>query len=443
MEKLLPHNIEAERGVLGSLIIDPEALDQIADKLTPDDFYRESHRAIYQAILTITARHEEADYITIQDELERTDKPLEDATYLIDLTNAVPTSGNVAYYAAIVARTALDRRIIHAGGQVAAIGYGQMDNGLDEVEKLVFALGKQKSSSDFSSAGCIVDTVLADLFALQHSERSVIGVPTGFTDIDSCLGGLQRSDLIILAGRPSMGKTSLMLSVAYNAALRYKQHVGIFSLEMSKVQLVHRLLSYETKIPLFRLRNGQIEEQEWDKLETAGKRLNVSNLQIEDTGGITLSALRSKARRLKAKQGLDLLIVDYLQLMHASSEERNRNREREVAEISSGLKEIAKELDLPVLALAQLSRAVESRQSKIPQLSDLRESGSIENDADVVMFIYRDDYYAGFDNNGKSLSDRPGTADIVIAKHRNGPIGNVSLAFRAAETRFSNLGEDA
>jgi len=431
MERELPYNLEAEQGVLGSLIIDPDVYDLIADRLHAEDFYRDSHRNIYAVVAELADKGIPSDYITLCDELERQNKLHSEITpgYISSLINGVPTSGNVEYYADLVARAALNRRIIHASGRIAALAYAQQDDALEESEKLLFAVAPH-SHRDFSTAGQVVDDVLSDLDALYRQERSLVGVPTGFVGIDHYLGGMQRSDLLIVAGRPGMGKSSYMLSIAYHAAIRENLRVAIFSLEMSKKQLMQRLLSYDTHVDLYRLRNGHIQDHEWDLLMASRERLHTDRMHIDDTGGITLAELRAKARRLHAQQGLDLLIVDYLQLMHADSHHRNGNREQEVAQISTGLKELAKELDIPVMALAQLSRAVESRATKVPQLSDLRESGAIENDADVIQFLYRPGYYDPEASQGQ--------ADIIIAKHRNGPVGTVSLRFVANETRFCN-----
>lgn len=434
-ERPLPFSLEAECSVLGSIIIDPAAYDEVSDRLMVVDFYRDAHRLIYEVIVYLASHRTPPDYLTVCEELARRSvlAQVGDRGYISSLMSEVPTSGNVVYYADIVARTAMLRRLIHAAGTIAASAYSQDENALEEAEKALFAVQMGHSSSDFALAPSIVDDVLIDLEALHTHQKSIVGVPTGFRAVDYYLGGMQRSDLIILAARPGMGKSSYMLSVAYNAVMQYAMRVGIFSLEMSKKQLMQRLLSYDSHVDLYRLRNGQIEDHEWETLMASRNRLATNLLAIDDTGGITLSALRNKARRLKAKQGLDLLIVDYLQLMHTDSRNKDRNREQEIAEISTGLKELAKELDIPVLALAQLSRAVESRQDKHPQLSDLRESGSIENNADVIEFIYRDEYYHPTD------TERPGIAEIIIAKHRNGPIGTVDLHFKASETRFEEL----
>ncbi len=438
MEKLLPQNIEAESGVLGSIIIDPEAIMQVADFLTAEDFYRDAHRTIYETIVQLYEQREPADFITICDELERKNK-LEDiggASYITSLINQVPTSGNIEYYGRIVERTAILRRLIHAAGQIAATAYeeGDADAALDTAEKLIFGITQRHARSDFSMLRDLLSDYMNKLDQLHERRGSIVGVPTGFTDLDRLTGGLQKSDLIILAARPAVGKTSLCLSLAHNATVKYKQSVAIFSLEMSKEQLVQRLLSMDAGIDQQRLRTGWIEDDEWERIIDGMERLAEANIWIDDTAGISTMEMRSKARRLKAEHGVDLIIVDYLQLMQstAAGSKRNENRVQEISEISRNLKGLARELDVPVMALAQLSRAVESRQSKVPQLSDLRESGSIEQDADIVMFIYRDDVY-------NPDTERKNIADIIVAKHRNGPVGEVSLYFQANQTRFSDL----
>jgi len=437
VEKLLPQNIEAECGVLGSIIIDPEAIVQVSDFLHADDFYRDAHHTIYEVILQLYEEHEPADFITICDELERRNR-LEEvggASYITSLINQVPTSGNVEFYARIVERTAILRRLIHAAGQIAAIAYeeGDADIALDKAEQLIFNISQRHARSDFTHMRDVLAEYMNKLDKLHERRGTIVGVPTGFTDLDRITGGLQKSDLIVLAARPGIGKSSLALSLAHNAALKYYTSIAVFSLEMSKDQLAQRLLSMDAGIDQQRLRTGIIEEDEWDRIVYAMDTLSESNIWIDDTAGISTMEMRSKARRLQAEHGIDLIIVDYLQLMQATiGGKRNENRVQEISEISRSLKGLARELNIPVLALAQLSRAVESRQSKVPQLSDLRESGSIEQDSDIVMFIYRDDLY-------NQESERKNIADIIIAKHRNGPIGEISLYFQASQTRFRDL----
>ncbi len=390
VEKLLPQNIEAECGVLGSIIIDPEAIVQVSDFLRPDDFYRDAHRTIYEVILQLYEEHEPADFITICDELERLNK-LEEvggASYITSLINQVPTSGNVEFYGRIVERTAILRRLIHAAGQIAAIAYeeGDADIALDKAEQLIFNISQRHSRSDFTHMRDILAEYMSKLDQLHERRGTIVGVPTGFTDLDRLTGGLQKSDLIVLASRPGVGKTSLALSLAHTTALKYQNSIAIFSLEMSKDQLAQRLLSMDAGIDQHRLRTGRIEEDEWDRIVYAMDTLSEANIWIDDTASISPMEMRSKARRLQAEHGIDLIIVDYLQLMQAVvGGKRNENRVQEISEISRSLKGLARELNMPVLALAQLSRAVEARQSKVPQLSDLRESGCLTGETLVYL----------------------------------------------------------
>jgi replicative DNA helicase len=390
VEKLLPQNIEAECGVLGSIIIDPEAIVQVSDFLRADDYYRDAHRTIYEVILQLYEEHEPADFITICDELERQNK-LEEvggASYITSLINQVPTSGNVEFYARIVERTAILRRLIHAAGQIAAIAYeeGDADIALDKAEQLIFNISQRHARSDFAHMRDILAEYMNKLDQLHERRGAIVGVPTGFTDLDRLTGGLQKSDLIVLAARPGIGKSSLALSLAHNSALKYHNSIAVFSLEMSKDQLAQRLLSMDAGIDQQRLRTGGIEDDEWDRIVYAMDTLSEANIWIDDTAGISTIEMRSKARRLQAEHDIDLIIVDYLQLMQATiGGKRNENRVQEISEISRSLKGLARELNIPVLALAQLSRAVESRQSKVPQLSDLRESGCVTGDTLVYL----------------------------------------------------------
>ena len=390
LEKLLPQNIEAECGVLGSIIIDPEAIVQVADFLFPEDFYRDAHRTIYEVILQLYEQHEPADFITICDELQRRNKLEESGgpSYITSLINQVPTSGNVEYYGRIVERTAILRRLIHAAGQIAAIAYeeGDADLALDKAEQLIFSISQRHAHADFSSLREILSDYMTKLDQLHEQRGTIVGVPTGFTDLDRLTGGLQRSDLIILAARPAVGKTSLALSLAHNAAVKHQRSVAIFSLEMSKDQLVQRLLSMDASVDQQRLRTGWIEDDEWERIIVAMGTLSEANIWIDDTASISTVEMRSKARRLLSEHGVDLIIVDYLQLMQSSvGGKRNENRVQEISEISRNLKGLARELNVPVMALAQLSRAVESRQSKVPQLSDLRESGCLTGDTPIYL----------------------------------------------------------
>jgi replicative DNA helicase len=390
VEKLLPQNIEAESGVLGSIIIDPEAIVQVADFLHAEDFYRDAHRTIYEVIISLYEQQQPADFITICDELEGRGK-LEDVggpSYVTSLINQVPTSGNAEYYGRIVERTAILRRLIHAAGEIAATAYQESDAdvALEKAEQLIFNISQRHAHADFSPLRDILTEYMSKLDQLHERRGSIVGVPTGFTDLDRLTGGLQRSDLIILAARPAMGKTSLALSLAHSSAIKHKQSIAVFSLEMSKEQLVQRLLSMDAGIDQQRLRTGWIEDDEWERIIYAMGTLSEASIWIDDTAGISTMEMRSKARRLQAEHGVDLIIVDYLQLMQSSTGgARNKNREQEISEISRNLKGLAREINVPVLALAQLSRAVESRSSKIPQLSDLRESGCITGDSLVYL----------------------------------------------------------
>ncbi len=391
VEKLLPQNLEAEAGVLGSLLIDPDATVQVADFLRPDDFYREAHRAIYQAVVDLYEAGQPADLITLTDELARRGR-LDDIggiSYVSSLANQVPTSANVEYYAHIVERTAILRRLIHAAGQIAAVAYNEPDaaSALDQAEKLIFNVSQRFTRDDLEPIRVTLQEYFDKLDHLHERRDSIVGVATGFSDLDKMTGGLQKSDLIILAARPSVGKTALALSLAHNSSLRYGHTIAVFSLEMSKEQLVARLLSMDAGVDQQRLRTGHINDDEWERISESVARLSGANIYIDDTPGITLIEMRSKARRLMMERGFDLLIVDYLQLMHGSGGGRagHENRVQEISEISRGLKGLARELNVPVMALSQLSRAVESRTDKKPQLSDLRESGCLTGDTPVFL----------------------------------------------------------
>ncbi len=435
VDHLPPHNLEAEQSVLGALLIDRDAIIRIATSVKPADFYRTAHRIIYQAVLSLYNRREPTDLVTLVDELSRHER-LADAggeSYLTELIAATPTSVHVEYYANIVARTATRRRLIEAGGEIIRIGFNdteEVEDALDQAEQLLFEVSQRRQTREFRSLGEILEHYFDRLDTLHQHKGDIVGVPTGFADLDKLLGGLQKSDLIIAAARPSVGKSALGLGFAFNAAVHHNMTVGLFMLEMSGEQIVQRLLSMETGVDSHRLRMGIIDDSEWNSVVRAFGRLSEAPIFIDDTATVTLMDVRSKARRLAAEHGLDLLLIDYLQLMSGSK--RTENRVQEISEISRGLKGLARELDIPVVALAQLSRAVESRQSKVPMLSDLRESGSIEQDADIVMFIYREEMY---DDD----TDRKGIADIIVSKHRNGPVGQVHLRFFERTARFADL----
>jgi replicative DNA helicase len=431
-DKVVPHNVEAEEAVLGSLLIDPEAIFRVSPFLKPDDFYIVKNGWIYDVVLSLHERRQPADFVTVCDELENRAQ-LEEVggpAYISSLVNSVPTAIHVEAYGYIVERTALRRRLISAAGQIAGFAYEEdqnVDEVIDRSEAVLFGISQRRASRDLVP----IRQVLADYYDriayLYEHRGEPLGIPTGFIDLDKLLGGLQRSDLIIIAARPGVGKTSLLLAMALTAARRFRQKVAVFSLEMSNEQLVQRLISSETGIDSQRLRLGELEESEWPTFVEAAGRLSDTMLFIDDTPGISALQLRTKARRLHAEFGLDLIMVDYMQLM--SGDFRSENRVQEISYISRALKGLARELNLPVLAASQLSRAVEQRHDKKPILSDLRESGSIEQDADVVIFIYRDELY-------NAETEMKNIADIIVAKHRHGPTGTVQLFFRKHLAQF-------
>jgi replicative DNA helicase len=434
LEKLPPSNLEAEQSVLGSLLIDRDAVIRIASFLKPGDFYSGGNGLIYEAILDLYNRRVPPDFVTVVDELTRRER-LQDVggvSYLTDLINTVPTAVHIEYYGRIVERTATLRRLIDAGASIINIGYDdsiEVEEALDRSERAIFGVSQLRTVRDFVGIGEVLETYFDKLDTIQQHRGDVVGVPTGYADMDKLTGGFQRSDLIILAARPSVGKSALQLGITHNAAVKHGKTVGIFSLEMSAEQLVQRLLSMETGVDSHRLRMGLIDDSEWDQISRAFGRLAEANVYIDDTPGISIMEVRSKARRLFAERGLDLIIVDYLQLL---SGRRTENRVQEISEISRSLKGLARELNIPVLALSQLSRAVESRTDHRPMLSDLRESGSIEQDADIVMFIYREEVY-------DKETEKKGLAEVIIAKHRNGPVGTVNLRFFERTARFADL----
>jgi replicative DNA helicase len=436
-ERLPPQNVEAEQSVLGSILIDRDAIVRVAGFLRPEDFYREAHRTIYQATLDLFERREPADFVLLCDELERRGR-LEQVggpSYLTSLINMVPTAVNVEYYGHIVERCAILRRLISAGGQIAGVAYDMQHDAemaVDKAEQILFALTQRRRTQEFVAISRVLENYFDQIDYIHQHRGQTFGVPTGFKKLDELTGGLQRSDLIILAARPGMGKTSFALNIASHAALKNKIAVGIFSLEMSRDQLVQRLICSEAGIDSHRLRTGFIEESEWSKIAQAIGELSEAPIFIDDTPGISVMELRTKARRLQAEHDLGFIIVDYLQLMQGRTDRANENRVQEVSDISRSLKALARELNVPVLTASQLNRAVEQRPGNRPQLSDLRESGSIEQDADLVLFIYRDEYY-------NDESDQQGLAEVILAKHRNGPTDMVKLSFLKRYAKFADL----
>ncbi len=433
IERTLPADINAERATLGSILLERDAVIVVAPWLIPDYFYLEKHAWIYEAMLTCYNRRIPPDISTVADELRRKQRLdlIGGILYLSELSAEVPTAVHVEYYARIVERTAILRRLIEAGGKISALGYNEredMEVTLDKAESELFAVSQRRSQQDFVHIRRVVDEYFEQLTNIEEVRSDIVGVPTGYLDLDKLTGGLQRSDLIILAARPSVGKTALALSMAYNIAVKQPFTVAIFSLEMSREQLVQRLIAMHTGIDTQQLRTGRINRDLQPIIEAMGV-LSEASIYIEDTPGLSVMEVRSRSRRLRAQVGIDLVVVDYLQLMQSS---RSDNRVQEVSEISRGLKALARELDVPVIALSQLSRAVEGRVNHVPMLSDLRESGSIEQDADIVLFIYREELY-------DKETDKKGIAEIHIAKHRNGPLGIVPLRFEPRTTTFQNL----
>lgn len=434
VEKPVPYNIEAEEALLGSLIIDRDAIASVAPFLRPEDFYRERNGAIYAVRLDLYDRHQPGDFVTMCDELERRGK-LEEvggASYLTSLVRAVPTAAHAEYYGHAIERCAIMRRLINAGAQIAAIGYdapSDVDDALDRAERILFGVSQRRVAKGFVPLSEVLKRYFDELDFLHQHKGEIMGIPTGFRDLDKLTGGLHPSDLIIVAARPGVGKSTLVNNIARNAAVTHHVPVGVFSLEMSVEQFVQRLLCSEANVDSQRLRSGYIDEHEWHRISAAFGVLSEAPIYIDDTAGISSLELRSKARRLKAEHEVQLIIVDYLQLMQGRSQE---NRVQEVSEISRTLKAVARELNVAVIACSQLSRAIESRQDHRPQLSDLRESGSIEQDADLVIFIHREELY-------DPHTDKQNTADLILAKHRNGPTGQLPLRFFLSQTRFADL----
>lgn len=436
--KSQPHNTEAEASLLGAILIDSDALVKIADIINSADFFDPKHQRIYEAITQLYERRSPIDVLTLADQLKNNGALdlVGGPAYLTELTNFVPTAAHVEQYADIVAQKALRRRLILASQEIVTLGYDEskaLQELVEEAEMQLFQVSEKHIKQSVFS----LETILAESFDrlddLHKDKNKIRGVPTGFRDMDDILAGLQRSDLFVLAARPSMGKTAFSLNLAHNVAALSKQPVLIFSLEMSKEQLVDRLLSIESGVDAWALRTGNLTDADFEKIGHAMGALSEAPIYIDDTPGITVSDLRTKARREAHQHPLGLIIIDYLQLMSGGSKfGGSDNRVQEVSEISRGLKGVARELNVPVIALSQLSRSVESRSPQIPQLADLRESGSIEQDADVVAFIYREDYY-------NPESERKNITDILIKKHRNGPTGGVELFFDKEKQRFRSL----
>lgn len=434
-----PHALDGERTVLGALLLDPEAIVKVSDLLVPEDFYDPVHRIIFQAIIDLYREHEPIDFVTVSTKLADNKKigDIGGSAFLAELASSVPTSSHIYEYGQIVKTKAVHRDIIQAGQEITALGY-EVDRSILEIielmEKKVFSISNKRLKEKFIHIRDILDAryeKFAEMHASQDEEVTK-GVPTGFAALDMKISGLQPSDLVIVAARPSMGKTSFALNIAQNAAIKYHKTVGIFSLEMSKEQLVDRLFASMLGVDSWKLQRGKLDDSDFQNMGPIMDELNKANIFIDDSIASSLPELRAKARRLQMEHGLDLLIVDYLQLMSTGNPSYAGNRVQEISEISRTLKQIGRELHVPVLALSQLSRAVESRPGNIPQLSDLRDSGSIEQDADIVLMMYREDYY-------EEDSDRPGMTDLYIRKHRNGPTGRIELHFKKEQMRFYDV----
>ena len=437
MDRMPPASVEAEQAVLGAMLLKPDAVTTAAEELTADDFYRETHRLIFEAMMELKERTEPVDLVTLTEQLKKADKlaKIGGIPALSLIANSVPTAANVHYHARIVHEKAQLRSLIAAATEIAGAAYesaDEVEDIMDSAEKRILQVSSGKRSKDFVPLQDILLDALEQIDLRYNNKGCITGLPTGFTELDHLTAGLQKSDLILVAARPSMGKTAFTLNIAAHVVLRAKEPVAFFSLEMSKEQLVQRLLCSEGRIDSQRLRVGELEEKEWGDLIDTANRLSAAPLYIDDTPSITVMELRSKARRLKAEHGLSLIVIDYLQLMQGRASKSGDNRQQEISEISRSLKALARELDVPVIALSQLSRSVESRQIKRPMLSDLRESGSLEQDADIVMFLYREDYYDPETEN-KNITE------VIIAKHRNGPVDTVDLTFLKQFTKFGNL----
>ena len=435
-ERVPPQNIEAEQSVLGAMLIKKEVITQAQELLRPDDFYREAHRIVFETMLELAGDNEAVDLVTLTEALRKKEmlEKVGGISFITALANYVPTAANIVYHAQIVKEKSELRHLIDAATEIASAAYEATDDVkdiMDDAEKKILAVAANQTGGAFEPIRNIVIDTVGRVETLYENQGGLTGISTGFRDLDRDTSGLQKSDLILVAARPSMGKTAFTLNIATYAAM-HGHTVAFFSLEMSKEQLVQRMLCSEGGIDSQRLRTGQLEDADWDRLINTADRVSKASIYIDDTAGINVMDLRSKARRLKAEHGLDLIVIDYLQLMQGRARSSSDNRQQEISEISRSLKALARELDVPVVALSQLSRSVESRTVKKPMLSDLRESGSLEQDADIVMFLYREDYY-------DQETERKNITEVIIAKHRNGPIGTIELFFQKEFTKFRDL----
>jgi replicative DNA helicase len=435
LDRVPPQNIEAERSTLGAMFLEKDAIYRAMEIIKPEDFYKDGHALLYQVVLDLTNKGEPVDLVTVTEELRQREalEKVGGITYLTELANAVPTAAHVEYYAKIIEEKALLRNLIHAATEIVAMGYDgqeEVEKILDEAEKKIFSIANRRTGRSIVNLKNILIEAFEQIEKLYESHGAVTGVPTGFSDLDRFTAGLQPSDLIILAARPSMGKTTFALNIAENAAAHLQIPVAVFSLEMSKEQLAMKLLCAEAGVDNQRIRTGNLAEEDWPRLSHALGRLSEAKMFIDDSPNVSALEIRAKTRRIQAEYGLGLIVIDYLQLMQSRG--RTESRQQEVSEISRSLKALARELSVPVVALSQLSRAVEMRQNKRPSLADLRESGSLEQDADLVCFLYREDYY-------EPETEKKGITELIIAKHRNGPIGTIDLLFQKEFSKFVGL----
>ena len=434
--KIPPHDVDAEQAILGSMLTDQDAVIDAMEVLKPEDFYREDNKYIYQSIINLYNRGEPIDIITVKAELTSMQKfeAVGGIEYLATLPDKVPLVANADKYIKIVEEKSILRQLIKAANEIQSLGYAQneeIDNIVDQSEKMIFNIMQGKNQKGYTQIKDVLVETFAELEKLYNQKETITGVPTGFADLDYKTAGLHNSDLILIAARPAMGKSAFVLNIATYAAINTKKPVVIFNLEMSKEQLVNRMLCSEAMVDSNKIRTGKIDEEDWIKLATALGPLSEAPIYIDDTPGISVAEIRAKCRKLKLEKNIGLVVIDYLQLIQGSGK-RNASREQEISEISRSLKILAKELDVPVIALSQLSRAAEARQDHRPMLSDLRESGAIKQDADIVMFLYRDDYY-------NPDSEKKNIAEIILAKHRAGSTGTVELLWMGNYTKFANL----
>ncbi|EQK40562.1 MULTISPECIES: replicative DNA helicase [Paraclostridium] len=432
--RIPPHSVESEQSILGSILLDKEAIITVTETIKPEDFYKEAHKIIYECMMKLNNKNEPIDLITLTEELKKQGH-LEDIggiSYITSLSTIVPTTSNVKYYADIVKEKSVLRKLIRVSNDILNLGYDssiKVEDILEKAEKQIFDISQEKSSEDFQTINSVLMDTYDTIEKLYTNKEDITGITTGFDDLNKKTNGLQRTDLLLVAARPAMGKTAFSLNLVQNAALKGDASVAVFSLEMSKEQLVQRMLSAQSHVELKKIKTGNLDENDWPRIIDAMSVLSNANIYIDDTPGIKIGELRSKCRKLKIEKGLDLILIDYLQLMEGDG--GNESRQQEISKISRSLKIIAKELNCPVVALSQLSRAPEQRSDHRPMLSDLRESGAIEQDADIVMFLYRDEYY-------HPDSERKNIGEIIIAKNRHGETGSVELVWLGEIQKFAN-----